>query len=145
MTKRNLVVIRQIPCYNCRVLNQNSFIKQFCWIKFCISYNVALILGNWLFFFVIFNSLTVTRVPTSEIKWTFKLNLFPTYCRPERYYHSPIPRPHPPYISSLSHSTAWHLTRSKLNLHYSNTPQAQLNSALIEADLYMPNSHFSIY
>jgi len=40
---------------------------------------------------------------------------------------------------------AWHLARSKLNLHNSKTPQAQLNSALIETDLYMPNSNFSIY
>jgi hypothetical protein len=56
-----------------------------------------------------------------------------------------FPVPQRPYISSFYHSTAWHFSRSKLNLHNSKTPQTQLNSALIEADLYMPNSNFSIY
>jgi len=55
--EENLVVRRRIPCYNIRVLNQNSSIEQFCWIYFTYTTILRLILGNRFFF--IFNSLTI--------------------------------------------------------------------------------------
>jgi hypothetical protein len=66
--EENLNVRRKISCYNCRVLIQKSIIKQFCFIYFYIRYNAASDTGRLIVLIVIFKSLSITGVPTSEIK-----------------------------------------------------------------------------